>query len=200
MPARGQLFLIEVNDFHLDLLPNELAGVHEGAVPHVSQAICCAELFATVFVEIDAVILSMRNVTDREYFVAKPRPTGENLPIGNLVIKDTLMIRIATPQDLGHAVRAARKQLGLTQAQLSLAAGVGLRFIVDLEAGKPTLRLEHVLRVVDSLGGEFTLNGFASNHSGTAPTAANAHDARAARLRALDELTAQAQELKMGYE
>ena len=110
------------------------------------------------------------------------------------------MIRIATPQDLGHAVRAARKQLGLTQAQLSLAVGVGLRFIVDLEAGKPTLRLEHVLRVVDSLGGEFTLNGFASNHSGTAPTAANAHDARAARLRALDELTAQAQELKMGYE
>ena len=84
--------------------------------------------------------------------------------------------------------------------QLSLAAGVGLRFIVDLEAGKPALRLEHVLRVVDSLGGEFTLNGFASNHSGTAPTADNAHDARAARLRALDELTAQARELKMGYE
>ena len=56
-----------------------------------------------------------------------------------------------------------------------------------------------MLRVVDSLGGEFTLNGFASNHSGTAPTAANAHDARAARLRALGELTAQAQELKMGY-
>mgnify|MGYP001416632970 CR=1 FL=1 len=109
------------------------------------------------------------------------------------------MIRIATPQDLGHAVRAARKQLGLTQAQLSLAAGVGLRFIVDLEAGKPTLRLEHVLRVVDSLGGEFTLNGFASSHPATAPAAANAHDARTARLQALDELTAQAQELKMGY-
>ena len=56
-----------------------------------------------------------------------------------------------------------------------------------------------MLRVVDSLGGELTLNGFASNHSGTAPTAANVHDARAARLRALDKLTAQAQELKMGY-
>lgn len=171
----------------------------------VPEAICCAELFATVFVEIDAVILSMRNVTDREYFVAKPRPTGENLPIGNLVTKDTLMIRIATPQDLGHAVRAARKQLGLTQAQLSLAAGVGLRFIVDLEAGKPTLRLEHVLRVVDSLGGELTLNGFASSqcepsHPATTPTAAYAHDAKLARLQALDELAAQAQELKMGYE
>lgn len=114
------------------------------------------------------------------------------------------MIRIATPQDLGHAVRAARKQLGLTQAQLSLAAGVGLRFIVDLEAGKPTLRLEHVLRVVDSLGGEFTLNGFApspceSSHPAIQPEA-DAHDVRAARLHTLDELAAQAQELKMGYE
>jgi hypothetical protein len=39
MPARGQLFLVEVNDFHLGLLPNELAGVHEGAVPSASQAI-----------------------------------------------------------------------------------------------------------------------------------------------------------------
>lgn len=28
----AQLLLIEVNDVHLDLLPNELAGVHEGAV------------------------------------------------------------------------------------------------------------------------------------------------------------------------
>ena len=37
--ARGQLFLIEVNDFHFGLLPNELAGVHEGAVPLASQAI-----------------------------------------------------------------------------------------------------------------------------------------------------------------
>lgn len=115
------------------------------------------------------------------------------------------MVRIATPQDLGHAVRAARKQLGLTQAQLSLVAGVGLRLIVGLEVGEPTLRLEHVLRVVDSLGGEFTLNGFASSQcESSQPSieteAANAHDAKATRLQALDELAAQAQELKMGYE
>ena len=37
MPARGQLFLVEVNDFQFGLLPNELAGVHEGAVPPSSQ-------------------------------------------------------------------------------------------------------------------------------------------------------------------
>ncbi|WP_198034049.1 helix-turn-helix domain-containing protein [Acidihalobacter ferrooxydans] len=51
------------------------------------------------------------------------------------------MIGITTTQSLGHAVRAARKHLGLTQAEVALAAGVGLRFIVELEAGKPTLRL-----------------------------------------------------------
>jgi hypothetical protein len=34
-----------------------------------------------------------------------------------------------------------------------------VRFIVDLEAGKPTLRLENVLRVIDALGGEVQLSG-----------------------------------------
>jgi HTH-type transcriptional regulator / antitoxin HipB len=69
------------------------------------------------------------------------------------------MTIIHTPQQLGEALRAARKQLALTQSQLALAAGVGVRFIVDLEAGKPTLRLETVLRVIDALGGEISLTG-----------------------------------------
>ena len=54
-------------------------------------------------------------------------------------------------------------QLGLTQPQLALAAGVGVRFIVDLESGKPTLRLENVLRVIDALGGEVRLSGLPSS-------------------------------------
>lgn len=69
------------------------------------------------------------------------------------------MTSIRSPQQLGDALRAARKQLGLTQPQLALAAGVGVRFVVDLEAGKPTLRLENVLRVIDALGGEIHLSG-----------------------------------------
>lgn len=64
-----------------------------------------------------------------------------------------------TTKQLGETLRSARKQLGLTQPQLALAAGVGVRFIVDLEAGKPTVRLESVLRVIDTLGGEFQLTG-----------------------------------------
>ena len=69
------------------------------------------------------------------------------------------MISIHTTQQLGVSLLSARKQMGLTQAQLALAAGVGVRFIVDLEAGKPTLRLEHVLRVIAALGGEINLSG-----------------------------------------
>ncbi len=76
------------------------------------------------------------------------------------------MTSIQSPQQLGDALRADRKQLGLTQPQLALAAGVGVRFIVDLEAGKPTLRLENVLRVIDALGGEIQLSGLPSGAAG----------------------------------
>jgi y4mF family transcriptional regulator len=78
-----------------------------------------------------------------------------------------IMTTIQTPQQLGDALRSARRQLGLTQPQIALAAGVGIRFIVDLEAGKPTMRLENVLRVIDALGGVIQLNGLpnATNES-----------------------------------
>ena len=72
------------------------------------------------------------------------------------------MTSIRSAQQLGAALRTTRKQLGLTQPRLALAAGVGVRFIVDLEAGKPTLRLENVLRVIDALGGELQLSGLPS--------------------------------------
>jgi len=74
------------------------------------------------------------------------------------------MVNIRTTQQLGEALRGARKQLGITQSQLALAAGVGLRFIVDLEAGKPTLRLVNVLRVVEALGGDIYLNNFPNSN------------------------------------
>lgn len=69
------------------------------------------------------------------------------------------MASIGSPRQLGESRRSARKQLGLTQPQLALAAGVGVRFIVDLEAGKPTVRLENLLRVIDVLGGKVRLIG-----------------------------------------
>ena len=76
------------------------------------------------------------------------------------------MTSIRSPQQLGNALRTARKRLELTQPKLALAAGVGVRIIVDLEAGKPTLRLENVLRVIDALGGEIQLSGLPSGAAG----------------------------------
>ncbi|ANE55643.1 helix-turn-helix transcriptional regulator [Methylomonas sp. DH-1] len=72
------------------------------------------------------------------------------------------MINIQSTQQLGQALRTARKHLGLTQSELALAAGVGVRFIVDLEAGKPTLRLETVMRVIEALGGQIMLDGLSA--------------------------------------
>lgn len=73
---------------------------------------------------------------------------------------------VNTTEQLGAMLRAARKKLGLTQAQLALAAGVGTRFIVDLEAGKSTVRLQHVLRVIDALGGQLQLAGLEGSSHG----------------------------------
>lgn len=71
----------------------------------------------------------------------------------------TEITTINTTQSLGSALRIQRNKLGLTQAQLALAAGVGVRFIIELEAGKPTVRFEHVLRVIHALGGKLELQG-----------------------------------------
>lgn len=78
-----------------------------------------------------------------------------------------MVARIDSPIALGQAVRHARKELNLTQPQLALAAGVGVRFIVELEAGKPTVRLESVLRVLHALGGEFQVDGLPTPGEGT---------------------------------
>lgn len=78
----------------------------------------------------------------------------------------TAVTAIDTPAALGEAVRRARKQLSLTQPQLALAAGVGVRFIVDLEAGKPTLRLENILRVLHAVGGSLAVSGLPTPSEG----------------------------------
>jgi len=53
---------------------------------------------------------------------------------------------------LGKIVRSERKAQKLKQAELAAVSGVGIRFIVDLEAGKPTVQLGKVLQVISTLG------------------------------------------------
>ncbi|WP_041864841.1 helix-turn-helix transcriptional regulator [Sphingomonas sp. MM-1] len=70
-----------------------------------------------------------------------------------------MMTTIPSPQALGAAVRTARKAAGLRQDELAGVAGVGTRFIVELEAGKPTLQLGKVLAVLAALGLTLHLDG-----------------------------------------
>ena len=62
------------------------------------------------------------------------------------------MARRYTARDIGQVVRNARKKLGVTQRDLALTSGTGLRFIIDLERGKPTCQLEKTLAVLNTLG------------------------------------------------
>ncbi len=64
----------------------------------------------------------------------------------------------ASAQSIGHAVREVRRGLGVTQRQLAMTAGTGLRFVVELEQGKPTCELEKALTVLHALGVEVVLN------------------------------------------
>lgn len=57
-----------------------------------------------------------------------------------------------SPEDIARAVRAARVARGLRQEDLALASGTGRRFIIDLEKGKPNLRLAPTLAVMRALG------------------------------------------------
>ena len=55
-------------------------------------------------------------------------------------------------KELVKFVKDRRKLLGLTQEELAEKAGVGLRFIRDLEQGKKTLRMDKVNQVLALFG------------------------------------------------
>lgn len=63
----------------------------------------------------------------------------------------------STPNELGVSLRQVRRARGLRLEDLALAAGVGVRFISELERGKPTARLAETLRVAAALGVRVTL-------------------------------------------
>ena len=53
---------------------------------------------------------------------------------------------------ISEFIRQKRKEYNLTQRDLADRAGVGIRFIRELETGKPTLRMDKVNIVLDLFG------------------------------------------------
>ncbi len=61
-------------------------------------------------------------------------------------------MRVRTMKDIGAAVRARRKALGLDQAALARKVGVSREWIIDIEKGKPRAEAALLLRTLDTLG------------------------------------------------
>jgi transcriptional regulator with XRE-family HTH domain len=59
---------------------------------------------------------------------------------------------LAAALAFGSLIRSRRKAMRMRQDQLALATGVGRRFLIDLEAGKPSCQLGRSLLVAEALG------------------------------------------------
>lgn len=61
-------------------------------------------------------------------------------------------MKILNANAFGKLIRLTRKKSQLTQEVLAATSGLGVRFVRDLENGKPTCQLEKSLRVARMLG------------------------------------------------
>lgn len=57
-----------------------------------------------------------------------------------------------TAEQIGRLIRDTRKGLGVTQKNLALTSGTGLRFVIDLEKGKETCEIGKALTILHTLG------------------------------------------------
>ena len=57
-----------------------------------------------------------------------------------------------TAKEIGELVKNTRKGLAVTQKNLAMTSGTGMRFIIELEQGKPTCQVSKVLTVLSTLG------------------------------------------------
>jgi HTH-type transcriptional regulator/antitoxin HipB len=90
------------------------------------------------------------------------RRSGQMIPIDHfdllgliLLPIDPMIVRTST--DLGNTLRARRRELSLTQEEISSVIGVNRRVIGELERGKGTVRLQIAMEAVRALGMDIEL-------------------------------------------
>jgi HTH-type transcriptional regulator/antitoxin HipB len=79
---------------------------------------------------------------------------------------------------LAAEVRARRVGLGLTQRDLADMAGVSERFVRFVEQGKPSVQLDSLTALLDTLGLELLLNTKTSQSARTLTGRAKAHETK----------------------
>jgi len=62
------------------------------------------------------------------------------------------MTKILETIDIGLLIKSKRNDLKMTQPQLADISGSGVRFISDLENGKPTMQIGKVINILHVLG------------------------------------------------
>jgi HTH-type transcriptional regulator / antitoxin HipB len=70
-----------------------------------------------------------------------------------------VMNKVSNAKELGAIVRQRRKEAGLTLKDAAGIAGVGIRFLSELERGKPTLQLGLAIEVLQLFGLELHVRG-----------------------------------------
>ena len=62
-------------------------------------------------------------------------------------------------EEINLQIAHLRKKLGLNQVEFAKRAGIGLRFLRELEQGKVSVRMDKLLQVIDFLGYHLELKG-----------------------------------------
>lgn len=68
-------------------------------------------------------------------------------------------IRVRSVSEIGALIRLARRRLAMNQVDAAACCGVGRRFFVDVECGKPNVQFDKLMAVLDSLGIELSVGG-----------------------------------------
>lgn len=80
------------------------------------------------------------------------------LPNGKTIGAQDDTIHVESVDEIGRAIRNARKDQGLTQREFAAIAGVGVRFLSEVERGKTTAEVGLLLRVLSTAGYDVALS------------------------------------------
>ncbi len=95
-----------------------------------------------------------QNIPDRCYFSRHGLLCGLIYPIGVIFWGEVVSLQdeVTSSKEIGLMIKKRRKSVKVTQRALAAASGCGLKFIIELEQGKPTCQLQKVMTVLGMLG------------------------------------------------
>lgn len=119
---------------------------------HGHELFNCPTDFLVSFVErllvkdVEPTLPGKRPISPFALLITEPVPVAE---VKGFVVQNSAQV--------GEIIRAVRKKQEMSQAATAGALGLGPRFIVDLEKGKPTCEIQKTLEVLYGLGVKITL-------------------------------------------